>query len=62
MTILSTRNATGDDFAYVIRTLEEGKVDLVPWITHRAAPEEVEAQFPGWLEPANQVVKAMLEF
>jgi threonine dehydrogenase-like Zn-dependent dehydrogenase len=62
MTLLSSRNATCDDFAYVIQTLEAGQIDLTPWITHRASPEALIAEFPGWLEPEAGVVKAVVEF
>lgn len=62
MTLLSTRNATGDDFAWVIENLEAGKIDLDPWITHQATPEQIVDEFPHWLQPENQVVKAMLTF
>jgi 2-desacetyl-2-hydroxyethyl bacteriochlorophyllide A dehydrogenase len=62
MTLLSTRNATAEDFATVIAALDEGKIALTPWITHRAAPDTMIDAFSGWLEPAAGVVKAMLEF
>lgn len=61
-TLLSSRNATGDDFAWVIENLEAGHINLAPWLTHRAGPEEIVAEFPGWLRPENRVVKAMLAF
>jgi len=60
MTLLDSRNATAEDFAQVLRTLEEEKIDLAPWITHRASPEEAVTQFPRWLDPTNNVIKAML--
>ena len=62
LTLLSSRNATDEDFARVIAMLESGTINLDPWITHRAPPEEICATFPGWLEPERGVVKAMLEF
>jgi 2-desacetyl-2-hydroxyethyl bacteriochlorophyllide A dehydrogenase len=62
MTLLSSRNATGEDFAAVIRALESGRVNLSPWITHRASPDAVAGEFPTWLEPERGVVKAMVEF
>lgn len=62
LTLLSSRNATGQDFAYVIRMLEAGKINLTPWITHRASPKALVSEFPGWLLPETGVVKAMLEF
>lgn len=62
LTLLSSRNATATDFGWAIHMLEEGRINLTPWITHRASPESLAADFPGWLEPQTGVVKAMLEF
>ena len=61
-TLLSSRNATMEDFKKVIQTLEAGQINLDPWITHRASPEALITQFPRWLEPESGVIKAMLEF
>jgi len=61
MTLLDSRNATAADFAQVIRTLEQGTIDLAPWITHRASPDEIVVEFPRWLDPTNNVIKAMLQ-
>ena len=62
LTLLSSRNATGSDFAWVIENLEKGTINLTPWITHQASPEELAQVFPSWLEPETGVVKAMLSF
>jgi len=61
MTLLSSRNATGADFAAVIAALESGRVNIAPWITHRSVPDQLITDFPTWLEPERGVVKAMLE-
>jgi 2-desacetyl-2-hydroxyethyl bacteriochlorophyllide A dehydrogenase len=61
LTLMSSRNATDDDFAQVIGLLEAEKIDVTPWITHRVAPEELPGALPGWMTPESQVVKAMLE-
>ena len=61
-TLISSRNATSSDFARVVETLETGAIDLDPWLTHSAPPEELIGEFPGWSQPENQVVKAMLHF
>ena len=37
MAILSSRNATGADFARIPRLLESGKIDPTVWTTHRAS-------------------------
>lgn len=62
MSLLASRNATAEDFAWVIDCLRQGSVKLDAWITHRAAPETIIADFPTWLDPAAGVIKAMLSF
>jgi 2-desacetyl-2-hydroxyethyl bacteriochlorophyllide A dehydrogenase len=62
MTLLSSRNATPADFHHVISLMESGAIDTTPWITHRASPDTLLQEFPGWLQPQSGVVKAMLEF
>lgn len=62
LTLMGSRNATSEDFAWAIKMLEAGKINLTPWITHRASPEEIATEFPRWLEPESGVIKAMLEF
>jgi 2-desacetyl-2-hydroxyethyl bacteriochlorophyllide A dehydrogenase len=62
LTLRATRNATRSDFLTVIEALTWGRIELEPWITHRAGPEQLVGDFPGWLDPQNGVVKAMLEF
>ncbi len=61
LTLLASRNATGEDFAHVIGQIAAGKVQLGPWITHRATPEQMLDEFANWLNPDYGVVKAMLE-
>lgn len=62
MTLLASRNATPEDFAWVIDSLRSGDIDLSPWITHVATPESIVREFPRWVEPATGVIKAMLSF
>ena len=61
MTLLSSRNATAQDFRHVIASLESGQVDIAPWITHHSVLAELPERFPTWLAPEQGVVKAMLE-
>ncbi len=60
MTLLSTRNATSDDFGRIVALMEEGRVNAEHWISHRAGYDDVVEQFPGWLAPDAGVLKAML--
>ncbi len=61
MTVMSSRNGTADDFKWVIDKVESGAIDTRPWITHRAPFEDMIGQFAGWLDPANRVIKAVVE-
>ena len=60
-TLMSSRNATKEDFEKVIRSMKEGKVNPATYITHRVAFDEVINNFKSWLNPANGVIKAMIE-
>ncbi len=60
-TLMSSRNATRADFEHVISSMKKGLVDPTTYITHRVLFDEVQAQFESWLDPANGVIKAMVE-
>jgi 2-desacetyl-2-hydroxyethyl bacteriochlorophyllide A dehydrogenase len=62
LTILRSRNAMAADFRWVLQMVEDGKVALDPWITHRAPADRAADEFPGWLDPERGVVKAVVEF
>src|SRR5947209_8840828 len=62
LTLLGSRNATAADFRRIIGFLEEGKIDLAPWITHRASYESMIDVFPGWFERERGIIKAVLAF
>ena len=62
LTVMSSRNSTGEDFAQTIRLLETGQIDVATWITHRAAAEVLPDRFPAWVEPNSGVIKAIVEF
>lgn len=61
VTLMGSRNATANDFKWVIQQLEAGVIDTASWITHRAPFDAMIDAFPGWLDPANRVIKAMVE-
>jgi 2-desacetyl-2-hydroxyethyl bacteriochlorophyllide A dehydrogenase len=60
-TLMSSRNATKQDFEKVIKSMKEGKVNPATYITHRVTFDEVINNFKSWLNPANGVIKAMIE-
>ncbi len=61
-TLLSSRNATREDFDHVIQCMRNKRVTTTPFITHRASADTVISQFPSWLDPKTEVIKAVVEF
>ncbi|GAB3502882.1 zinc-binding alcohol dehydrogenase family protein [Spirosoma knui] len=61
LTLLASRNALPSTFTHLIQRVEQGDLDTTPWITHRSALLDVPVQFVDWLDPANGVVKAIIE-
>ena len=59
-TLMSSRNATREDFARVIENMKKGEVNPATYITHRVLFEEVKENFANWLNPASGVIKAMI--
>ena len=60
-TLMSSRNATHEDFRQVINCIKRGKVDPAHYITHRSPFGEIADHFDEWLKPENKVIKAMVE-
>jgi threonine dehydrogenase-like Zn-dependent dehydrogenase len=40
--------------------IETGRINVTPWITHRASMADVPNVFPSWIDPRTGVVKAMI--
>jgi 2-desacetyl-2-hydroxyethyl bacteriochlorophyllide A dehydrogenase len=59
-TLMSSRNATREDFEHVVAAMKRGEVDPTTYITHRVAFGEVKDEFEHWLDPANGVIKAIV--
>lgn len=60
-TLMSSRNATRQDFEHVIACLKQGEINPTTYITHRVPFGQVKTDFPSWLDPASGVIKAMVE-
>jgi 2-desacetyl-2-hydroxyethyl bacteriochlorophyllide A dehydrogenase len=60
-TLMSSRNASRDDFEFVIDCMKKGLVNAKNYITHRAGFNQVKDEFEKWLDPANGVIKAMVD-
>ena len=59
-TLMSSRNATREDFMHVISTMKEGRINPTTYITHRVPFGQVKDEFESWLDPENGVIKAMV--
>ncbi|MGO4911180.1 zinc-binding alcohol dehydrogenase family protein [Leeuwenhoekiella sp. W20_SRS_FM14] len=61
-TLMSSRNATREDFKYVIESLKAGKIDPKKYITHRVAFQDLPEHFENLFKPEKNVIKALIEF
>jgi 2-desacetyl-2-hydroxyethyl bacteriochlorophyllide A dehydrogenase len=61
-TLMSSRNATREDFTHVMECIKKGWVKPADYITHRTGFEQVQNEFSQWLDPASRVIKAMIAF
>lgn len=59
-TLMSSRNATREDFNHVMDCMKKGLINPATYITHRVGFDKVKDEFAGWLKPENGVVKAMV--
>jgi 2-desacetyl-2-hydroxyethyl bacteriochlorophyllide A dehydrogenase len=60
-TLMSSRNATREDFEHVISCMKQGWIKPANYITHRVLFGEVKDQFNTWLQPESGVIKAMVQ-
>jgi 2-desacetyl-2-hydroxyethyl bacteriochlorophyllide A dehydrogenase len=59
-TLISSRNATREDFDHVISCMKNGQIEPTNYITHEVNFNEVKTEFPNWLKPETGVIKAMV--
>ncbi len=60
-TLMSSRNSTRNDFDYVIHSVKNKLIDPNLFITHRLIFDSVAKEFSSLLDPANNVIKTMIE-
>ena len=60
-TLMSSRNATRQDFEHVVRSMRNKLVDPATYITHTVSFDQVKDDFAKWLDPKYGVIKAMVE-
>jgi 2-desacetyl-2-hydroxyethyl bacteriochlorophyllide A dehydrogenase len=60
LSLHASRNAPPETFGAIIRLVEAGRVNTMPWITHRFALEETPVVFPERIAGNARVLKAMI--
>lgn len=61
LSILSSRNATREDFEYVMLCIRSGRIDTDSFITHRVDLDHMIDTYESWLKPESGVIKAMVQ-
>ncbi|MHA8067791.1 zinc-binding alcohol dehydrogenase family protein [Aquirufa ecclesiirivi] len=61
-TLMSSRNATRGDFEWVMDCMKKGLIHTQDFITHRTKFNDVTKHFESFLDPAQAVIKAVVEF
>lgn len=60
-TLMSSRNATREDFNYVIEAIKSRQINPVNFVTQHVFFENLKEEFNQFLNPENGVIKAMVE-
>ncbi|MDQ6904303.1 MAG: zinc-binding dehydrogenase, partial [Bacteroidota bacterium] len=59
-TLMSSRNATREDFEHVIKSIKNDLVDASVFITHKLKFDELKPAFETWLYTTTDLIKAMV--
>ena len=60
-TLMSSRNATREDFEYVKTCVKQKLIHAQNFITHQTTFDKVKDEFESWLNPSTGVIKAMVK-
>ena len=60
-TLLGSRNATKEDFEYVVECMRTNKIKSTTMITHRVKFDDFTTTFPDWVQTPSGVIKAVIE-
>jgi 2-desacetyl-2-hydroxyethyl bacteriochlorophyllide A dehydrogenase len=61
MTLLGSRNATNDDFHWVIGAIQAGDIPISRLITHRTSLANAASSIPVWANQKAGLIKALVE-
>ncbi len=60
-TLMSSRNATSQDFEYVIGCMKRGKIKPLQFISHRVLFKDLAMEFPSYLKSETNAIKVIVE-
>jgi 2-desacetyl-2-hydroxyethyl bacteriochlorophyllide A dehydrogenase len=60
-TLMSSRNATREDFDYVMESIKMRLIHPLSFITNRVEFKDAAAEFHTWLNPAGGIIKVVVE-
>jgi 2-desacetyl-2-hydroxyethyl bacteriochlorophyllide A dehydrogenase len=60
-TLMSSRNATREDFDRVIQCIKNGSIHPLSFVTNRVKFGEAAAGFTDWVDPSNHTIKVVVE-
>jgi 2-desacetyl-2-hydroxyethyl bacteriochlorophyllide A dehydrogenase len=60
-TLMSSRNATREDFGQVISAMQQGRIRPASYISHRVSFDEAGQRFKDFLDPDSGALKPMVE-
>lgn len=61
MSLFGSRNATSEDFEYVISCIQNGEVEINKFITQRLSLQDIVTDFEIVTNPINNTIKAIIE-
>lgn len=61
LTLMGSRNATREDFAFVMESMRSGKLNMDRYITHHCDFDRMIDEFDSWLLPESKVIKAVVQ-
>jgi threonine dehydrogenase-like Zn-dependent dehydrogenase len=62
MTILSSRNAVPEEHRFILEAVEAGRVQTKHWVSEVCPVGKMEERFGAWTDPANGILKAVVEW
>ncbi|KGO93613.1 zinc-binding alcohol dehydrogenase family protein [Flavobacterium subsaxonicum] len=60
-TLMSSRNATKEDFTYVLQCIKSGSINPKQYITHKGNFDDVVHLFNDWINPENNAIKVVID-